>query len=94
LDSFFSEFNRKPVGIIGVSSGAVGGARMVEQLRLVAIAFEMVPINAVVYFSNAKELFDEKGVFLKKETYAPRFKKFFDELVWYARALKATRGKK
>lgn len=35
LDQLYKEYNRKPVGICGVSSGALGGARMVEQLRLI-----------------------------------------------------------
>ena len=34
---------RKPVGICGVSSGAWGGTRMVEQLRQVCLAFHLGP---------------------------------------------------
>lgn len=93
LDTFEMEFKRKPIGIIGVSNGGIGGARMVEQLRLVAIALSMVPITMAVYFSNTKSLFGERGEFLAKEKYEPRFKKFFEELFWYAAALKKARGK-
>ena len=35
LDQAYKEYNRKPVGLVGVSSGPIGGARGVEQLRLV-----------------------------------------------------------
>src|SRR3990167_5465126 len=35
LDNFYDEYARKPVGLCGVSKGALGGARVVEQLRLV-----------------------------------------------------------
>ena len=93
LDSFYEEYNRKPVGIIGVSNGGIGGARMVEQLRLVAIALQMVPLNAVVHFSKAQNLFDEKGVFTGQKAYHTRFEKFFEELSWYASALKSAREK-
>ena len=34
---------RKPVGICGVSSGAWGGTRIVEQLRRVCLAFHLDP---------------------------------------------------
>lgn len=93
LDSFYKEYNRKPVGIIGVSSGGIGGARMVEQLRLVAVGVEMVPIKAVVHFSSVKTLFDDSGEFLEKEVYKKRFEKFIGELSWYAHALKNAREK-
>ena len=43
LDMLFSQYAHKPVGICGVSSGAWGGARMVEQLRVVCLAFHMCP---------------------------------------------------
>ena len=95
LDSFYDEFNRKPCGIIGISNGGIGGARMVEQLRLVAIALQMVPLNAVIHFSNSPKLFNAEGGFLDEQTvlYKKRFAKFFDELLWYAKALKKARKK-
>jgi NAD(P)H-dependent FMN reductase len=43
LDMLFSQYAHKPVGICGVSSGAWGGTRMVEQLRLVCLAFHLGP---------------------------------------------------
>lgn len=95
LDSFTDEFSRKPVGIVAVSNGGIGGSRMVEQLRLVAIALKMVPINAAIHFTNAPKLFDAKGKLVKekKEMHTERFTKFFGELTWYAKALKAARKK-
>lgn len=90
LDQLYEEYNRKPVGICGVSAGILGGARMVEQLRLVFIELQMVPIRNAVYFSNVRNLFDEKGE-IRDPSYADRLKTFFDELVWYALVLKEGR---
>ena len=90
LDQLYGEYNRKPIGICGVGGGA-GGARMVEQLRLVAIELQMVPIRNAVYFSNVWSLFDEQGNIKDAETYRKQLKVFFDELVWYAKALKKAR---
>ena len=93
LDQLYKEYKHKPIGICGVSEGHMGGARMVEQLRLVSIELQMVPIETAVYFFDVENIFDENGKFLKEESYRKRLKSFFDELVWYAIALKSAREK-
>lgn len=90
LDEIFPEYARKPLGICGVSKGGLGGVRMVEQLRLVAIELHMVPIHSAVYFSNVLSLFDEKGA-IKDPSYQEKVTKFLGELAWYANALKVAR---
>lgn len=90
LDMLYPQYARKPLAICGVGSGVMGGVRMVEQLRLVAIEFHMVPIQPAVYFSNVKTLFDEQG-HITDPSYGERVKKLLDELVWYGRALKRAR---
>ncbi len=90
LDQLYEEFNHKPMGICGVSAGPLGGGRMVEQVRLVAIELQMVPIRNAVYFSGVHSLFDEQGK-IKDQSFAEKLKPMFDELVWYARALKTAR---
>lgn len=87
LDMLFSQYSRKPVGICGVSSGAWGGARMVEQLRLVCLAFHMVPTGEAVYFPRVQELFDEAGNLLGRSQHS-QAKRFLEELIWYAEARK------
>jgi NAD(P)H-dependent FMN reductase len=86
LDMAYKEYNKKPVAICGVSNGGMGGVRMTEQLRLVAIELQMVPISKAVYFSNVKTLFDEQGN-ITDESYYERLKKVFEELLWYTKAL-------
>ena len=88
----FEQYARKPVAICGVSAGGLGGVRMVEQLRLVAIEFHMVPVHNAVYFSFVKNLFDENGI-IKDQLYGLKVNKLLDELVWYANALKEARSK-
>jgi len=88
LDMLYDQYARKPVGICGVSSGGLGGARMVEQLRLVAIELGMAPISKAVYFSSIKKLFDDTGA-ITDESYYKKTEKFLNELVWCAKALAA-----
>jgi len=80
LDMLYEEFDGKALGICGVSSGQIGGARCVEQLRQVAITFRMRPAKEAVYFSNVKELFDDSGSIKDREAWARRAKRLFDEL--------------
>lgn len=79
LDSLYKEYAGKPVGFCGVSIGPLGGARAMEQLRLVSIEFRMYPIREAMYFSNVAELFDEAGK-IKDEKYLERVKIFLTEL--------------
>jgi len=91
LDMLFSEFAHKPVGICGVSSGPWGGARMVEQLRLVCLAFHMVPAGEAVHFPKVQELFDDQGNLLGKSQHG-QAKRLLSELIFYAGALKEARA--
>ena len=90
LDMLFSEYAHKPVGICGVSSGAWGGVRMTEQLRLVCLAAHMVPTGEAVHFPKVQELFDDQGQLLGKSQHG-QARRLLKELIWYARALKAER---
>ena len=91
LDLLYDSYAHKPIGICG-TGGLVGGARMVEQLRLIAIELKMAPIREAVYFTLIKSRFDEKGA-INDPVYSERVQKFLDELVWYAEALKVAREK-
>ncbi|TSC56882.1 MAG: hypothetical protein Greene071421_392 [Parcubacteria group bacterium Greene0714_21] len=90
LDQLYQEYNRKPAGICGVSAGDLGGARMVEVLRICLIELQMVPIREAVYFPKAHDLFNEKGE-IRDASYKERLQKFFAELAWYADALAKAR---
>ena len=91
LDSVYAEWNKKPVSF--VSYGGVGGARSVEQLRLVSIELQMVPIRAGVNIPNPWLLCDEKGV-LKDgalDQYAKITESMLTQLLWWGQMLKAAR---
>jgi len=90
LDLLYQQYFNKPVGICGVSRGPLGGARMVEQLRLVCVELHMVPIREAMYFPAVQDLFEDGGE-IKNKSFNVRAKVFFDELIWYAKALKTVR---
>jgi NAD(P)H-dependent FMN reductase len=101
MDVIYHEWKRKPVGFIGY--GAAMGTRAVEQLRQVAVELHMAPIrNAIhipvdIFFAAIMG----KGPSDPHEMFAPiregamgdRVQTFFDDLLWWARALKEARDR-
>ena len=63
IDSVFFSFalRHKPVGFVGYSMGAVGGARAVEHLVHVAVEAEAVPMRNSVLIPVVHNAFDEAG---------------------------------
>lgn len=82
LDSFYMEYLGKPVGFVGVSSGNTGGARAVEQLKLVCLKANLIPIHTHLYVPYVEE-FQANDQRLLKGT-----KEFLAELNAYAQGLK------
>lgn len=94
FDSIYREWNNKAVCF--VSYGSVGGARVVEQLRLVAVELQMAPIRQSVHIPGniifpitmgKAEWTAETEAGLQKNADL-----MLTQLVWWAKALKAARG--
>lgn len=85
------EWNQKPVSYIGY--GGVGGARAIEHLRMVAVELRMAPTKHAVHIGMEPFI----GILLQGKTlddYAHLVTArtaMFDELVWWARALRTAR---
>lgn len=91
LDYAYKEWRRKPVGFVGY--GGVGGARAVEMLRLVCIELEMAPIRTGVHIMEQHYMAALKeGESLDAfEPLVKRATDMLDQLMWWAKALKAAR---
>ncbi len=85
LDGAYKEYRGKPFGIIGVSNGPIGGARMVEHLKPVLSAFQGNIINAGAYFANVPTLLDEQNKIKDQDFWEGRLKTIFDEIVYFSR---------
>ena len=87
LDYTYYAWARKAVAF--VSWGGVGGARGVEQLRLVAVELDMVPIRWAVHIPNpwfVKEVGD-----LATDQHNSAAGALLDHLTWWTRALNSAR---
>jgi len=85
LDNAYEAYAGKPVAICGVSDGPVGGARMAEQLKLVLSAFQMMVINAAVYFANVHEHFDDTGSVNNVDFWKKRVNGMLDQVIKYSK---------
>lgn len=88
LDYAYTEWNKKPVAF--VAYGGVAGARAVEQLRQVVAELQMVSLRQAVHIpdfwtrTNADGTFKSDGLDGKKD-------EMFENLLWWAKALKVAR---
>jgi NAD(P)H-dependent FMN reductase len=91
LDYAYREYNRKPAAFVGY--GGVGGARAVEQLRLISIELQMAPTRSGVHIGGA----DFIGMLMQGKTFAdmphlePTAVTMLDEFAWWVHALKSAR---
>jgi NAD(P)H-dependent FMN reductase len=93
MDWTFAEWRRKPVTFAGW--GNVGGARAIEQLREVAVEFEMAPLRHAVHILPeilvaARQADDpaDASAFAPLE---PKLKLLADDLAWWTAALRTAR---
>jgi len=86
IDYLHGELRRKPVLVCDLSRGAIGGARAVEQLKLVLVELHAVTIRESIYFADARTLFDD-GEAPRRTNLVERIDYAMAELDWYAQAL-------
>ena len=94
LDSTFVEWRRKPVSFVGW--GNTGGARAIEQLRAVAVEFEMAPLRHAVHVlpDVMRAIFgsEHPGDLAHFSSLEPRRAMLADDLTWWMRALATARA--
>jgi NAD(P)H-dependent FMN reductase len=86
LDTNLAEYIHKAVGVVGVSAGIFGGARMIENLLPVLRELGLVTIFWDVNVNNVRTRFDATGALVDDNFLAVG--KFLDELVWMAETLR------
>jgi NAD(P)H-dependent FMN reductase len=91
LDYAYPEWNKKAAGFVGY--GSVGGARAIEQLRLVAAELQLATVRTGVYIQGADFMAVWKeGKELRDIGYLQAgAKDMLDQLAWWANALRVAR---
>lgn len=93
LDTIYHEWNNKPVAFISYGGGA-NGSRAVEQLRQVVIELQMAPIRESVHIGlfTGEDVFTQSGEMASISNNG-KLSKLFEQLSWWANALKIARAK-
>lgn len=88
LDYLYHEWGLKPAAFVSYG-GPAGGARVIEQLKLVALDLHLVPVHRSIMIPFVKKaLADPNGL--------PEFQRttatvLLDQLVWWANVLRSAR---
>lgn len=90
LDYLKDEYKYKPFGIITVSSAWSGGILCLASLRQVILHLGGVPIPATLPVPTVQNAFDNDGS-PRDPKWNQRAKDYFDELLWFTKALAAKR---
>lgn len=91
LDYVYAEFNRKPAAFVGY--GNAGGARAIEQLRLMLVELQVAPLRSAVHIGREPFI----GMLLHGKTFddfpqlTSAAEVMLDDVVWWAKALRAAR---
>jgi len=91
LDQAYKEWNRKPMAALAY--GSMGGARALEQLRLIAIELQMVPLRNAVHigggdFFKVSPLGEDAPISAIEDHLKGSLQATLDELTFWARLLK------
>lgn len=92
LDYVYKGWNNKPVFFVSYSTGSVGGARAVEQLRVVVNNLQMVALQAALHLPRVHEAFDEQGG-VKDARFNSGLSAIFDQLAKLANIYKSNQGR-
>lgn len=90
FDYAYKELARKPIGFVGYG----GTGRAIEQMRLVAIELQMVPVRNAVHIGIAEfvGIWQQGKSFNDYTHLAQAANALLDELAWWAQALKVPRA--
>jgi NAD(P)H-dependent FMN reductase len=93
MDWTFVEWRHKPITFVGW--GNVGGARAIEQLRQVAVEFEMAPLRHAVHvlpdtMRAVRRAGDAADASLFSD-YEAKLELMIDDLLWWMKALTPAR---
>lgn len=92
LDHFLEEYFRKPSAIVSYSAGSFGGVRAAVVLRSMLAEMGMSSIPSTLPIPVVQNAFDDAGAPTDSRLRS-RAARFFEELEWYATALRDARGR-
>ncbi|NME66965.1 NADPH-dependent FMN reductase [Flammeovirga aprica] len=81
-----STYQRKPIGVISISAGPLGGIRAAQAMQLQVLALMAYPTYRMMTVANVQDQVDPEGVLLNPE-FKGSVDMFIKEYVWLAEAI-------
>ncbi|HYF32915.1 MAG TPA: NADPH-dependent FMN reductase [Chitinophagaceae bacterium] len=86
LDYYWSEFARKPMGVIATGSGRMGGINASTQLQHVILSLGAYALPFKLLIPEIQHAFDENMQPLREDV-VKNTTRFLDEFLWFANAI-------
>jgi NAD(P)H-dependent FMN reductase len=86
LDHFFEEYNNKPMGIIAVSAGALGGINAAMALQHFCLKVGGLLMPAFLITPKVQSMFDADGILID-ESYSKRLDKFLHQFIEFSQRM-------
>jgi azobenzene reductase len=86
LDYYWEEFQKKPIGVVTVSAGRMGGINASTQLQHVILSLGGYPLPLKLLVPEVQTAFDT-GLLPTRDGIAKSAIKFLDEFTWFAEAI-------
>lgn len=83
IDMGLKEYEGKPVATVGVSSGKIGGARMIEHLLQIYVYLQMRPVMPSVNVSMVQDLLDKQPAGELEKQYGEYVRKTISKLLTF-----------
>ena len=92
VDLLYDDWQRKPIAISTVSSGAFGGAQVITALQFKLWKIKALTVTAMFPVPKVGDAFDEEGNATDATATDKRAKVFVDELMWFVGAVEKMRN--
>lgn len=86
IDYYWSEFQKKPIGVATASAGRMGGINASTQLQHVILSLGAYPLPLKLLVPEIYKTFDDSFNSLSENT-TKSAKKFLDEFLWFTEAI-------
>ncbi len=87
-----STFYRKPIGVVSVSTGALGGMRGALQMQALAAALFALPVPQMLLVPQVIKKFNEDGLMIE-DSFLKNIEVFAGEFLWLTEAVSAAKSK-
>lgn len=92
MDKAYDEYNHKPVGMVAVAAGGLGGTRVLESLLPVFNTYKLISLRDGVYFTQVHSKFENgHATDETRGSYDERITGLCNELAIYATGMKSIR---